>query len=215
MADEEKNEQTEASPEEQQPEEVAAEETPAAEPQVEEAPAEETQGEAEETPPEDTAGEAEEAGGMDEDLPWKDRRRLERSRRPSEAKPQRSPEQRQAEREEARRARAVSRRRYRQAKRAKRGEPGVGTPPAERRPNPVKVRQGVVVSDKANKTITVRIDSARRHPSYEKVMHRSRTLHAHDEQNEAGEGDVVRVIETRRLSRSKRWRLLEVLEKAQ
>jgi small subunit ribosomal protein S17 len=60
----------------------------------------------------------------------------------------------------------------------------------------------------------VRVDTARRHPSYEKIVRRSRTLHAHDEQNQAGEGDVVRVVETRPISRSKRWRLLEVVERA-
>ena len=89
-----------------------------------------------------------------------------------------------------------------------------GTPPAERSPNAAKVRQGIVVSDKGQKSITVRIDIARRHPIYEKVVRRSRTLHAHDERNEAGEGDVVRVVETRPLSKTKRWRLVEVVEKA-
>jgi len=85
---------------------------------------------------------------------------------------------------------------------------------AERTPNAAKVRQGVVVSDKGEKSITVRIDIARRHPTYEKVVRRSRTLHAHDERNEAGEGDIVRVIETRPLSKTKRWRLIDVVEKA-
>jgi small subunit ribosomal protein S17 len=162
---------------------------------------------AEEAPPEPAPDP--EAG-----LPWKERKRLDRSRRPTETKPERSAQERQAERAEARRARAAARRRYRQARRAKRGEPGTGTPSADRRPNPAKVRQGVVVSDKAEKTITVRIDRARRHPAYEKIVRRSSTLHAHDERGEAGEGDLVRVIETRPVSRSKRWRLLEILEKA-
>ncbi|HWW66876.1 MAG TPA: 30S ribosomal protein S17 [Solirubrobacterales bacterium] len=85
---------------------------------------------------------------------------------------------------------------------------------AERTPNAAKVRQGVVVSDKGEKSITVRIDIARRHPTYEKVVRRSRTLHAHDERNEAGEGDIVRVIETRPLSKTKHWRLIDVVEKA-
>jgi small subunit ribosomal protein S17 len=78
-----------------------------------------------------------------------------------------------------------------------------------------KLRQGVVVSDKAEKTITVRISSTRRHRRYEKIVRSSRTLHAHDERNEAHEGDVVRLIESRPLSRTKRWRLVEVLERAQ
>ena len=75
-----------------------------------------------------------------------------------------------------------------------------------------KVRQGIVVSDKADKTITVRIDVARRHRRYEKIVRSSSTLHAHDENNEAHEGDVVRVIESRPLSRTKRWKLVDVLE---
>jgi len=76
------------------------------------------------------------------------------------------------------------------------------------------VRQGVVVSDKADKTITVRVDIARRHRRYEKVVRTSTTLHAHDEANEAHEGDTVRVEESRPLSRTKRWKLVEVLERA-
>src|SRR5258708_1296341 len=75
-------------------------------------------------------------------------------------------------------------------------------------------RQGVVVSDKAEKTITVRIDIARPHRRYEKIVRSSSTLHAHDENNDAHEGDVVRVIESRPLSRSKRWALVDVLERA-
>ncbi|HWW89885.1 MAG TPA: 30S ribosomal protein S17 [Solirubrobacteraceae bacterium] len=75
-------------------------------------------------------------------------------------------------------------------------------------------RTGVVVSDKAEKTITVRIDVARRHRRYEKIVRSSSTLHAHDENNEAHEGDVVRVIESRPLSRMKRWALVDVLERA-
>ncbi len=63
-------------------------------------------------------------------------------------------------------------------------------------------------------SVLIRIDFARRHPTYEKIVRRSRTLHAHDERNEAGEGDVVRVVETRPLSKTKRWRLVDVVEKA-
>ena len=77
-----------------------------------------------------------------------------------------------------------------------------------------KVRQGIVVSDKADKTITVRIDIARRHRRYEKIVRSSSTLHAHDENNDAHEGDMVRVIESRPLSQNKRWRLVDVLERA-
>src|SRR6185437_3187855 len=73
---------------------------------------------------------------------------------------------------------------------------------------------GIVVSDKAEKTITVRIDIARRHRRYEKIVRSSSTVHAHDENNDAHEGDTVRVIESRPLSRSKRWALVDVLERA-
>ena len=78
-----------------------------------------------------------------------------------------------------------------------------------------KMRQGIVVSDRAEKTIVVRIDVVRRHRLYEKIVRSSSTLHAHDENNDAREGDIVRLIESRPLSRTKRWRLVEVLERAQ
>ncbi len=119
-----------------------------------------------------------------------------------------------ARRAEERRVKSELRRKQRAEAKAKRDGSGSGTPPAEHDSNAAKVRQGVVVSDKGEKSITVRIDIVRRHPTYEKVVRRSRNLHAHDEQNEAGEGDVVRVVETRPLSKTKRWRLVEVVEKA-
>ena len=77
-----------------------------------------------------------------------------------------------------------------------------------------KVRTGVVVSDKMDKTILVRIDRSVRHPLYQKTVKRSSKLAAHDEQNEAHLGDTVRVMETRPLSKSKRWRVVEILERA-
>ena len=77
-----------------------------------------------------------------------------------------------------------------------------------------KVVQGVVVSDKMDKTIVVLVEDRVKHPLYGKVMTKSSRLKAHDEQNDAGIGDRVRVMETRPLSATKRWRLVEVLEKA-
>jgi small subunit ribosomal protein S17 len=71
-----------------------------------------------------------------------------------------------------------------------------------------------VVSAGGDKTITVEIAVVRRHPIYEKVVRRSSKLHAHDEGNQAQRGDVVRVVESRPLSRTKRWRLLDILERA-
>jgi small subunit ribosomal protein S17 len=75
-------------------------------------------------------------------------------------------------------------------------------------------RQGKVVSANADKTIVVRVDVAKVHPMYKKVIRRSTKLHAHDETNEAKVGDIVRIVETRPLSKMKRWRLQEVVEAA-
>lgn len=77
-----------------------------------------------------------------------------------------------------------------------------------------KTRTGYVVSSARDKTITVRLETSRAHPVYGKTVRTSSKLHAHDERNEAGDGDLVRVIECRPLSRQKRWRLVEILEKA-
>ncbi len=77
-----------------------------------------------------------------------------------------------------------------------------------------KVRTGVVVSDKMDKTVLVRIDRQVRHSLYEKTVRRSSKLAAHDEENEAHVGDTVRVMETRPISKSKRWRIVEIVERA-
>ena len=224
MADEE-NKDVETPEAEEPQEDAPQEEAPQAEeaqedaPQAEEAPAEEA--EAEESPAEEPAAEEAPAAeapaadsSEDDDMPWKQRRRLEKSRRPHEARPQLSTEERAAKRAEERRSKAAQRRARRGTEKSKKTSGGAGTPVAEHDANAAKVRQGIVVSDKGEKSITVRIDIVRRHPTYEKVVRRSRTLHAHDEANQAGEGDVVRVVETRPLSKTKRWRLVEVVEKA-
>lgn len=85
---------------------------------------------------------------------------------------------------------------------------------AEERTTRRKVREGLVVSDKMDKTIVVAVEDRVKHPLYGKVMTKTVRLKAHDEKNEAGEGDRVRVMETRPLSATKRWRLLEIVEKA-
>ena len=77
-----------------------------------------------------------------------------------------------------------------------------------------KVREGVVVSDKMDKTITVEVSNRVKHGMYSKVLSRSHKLKAHDEANTAGMGDRVLIMETRPLSATKRWRLVEILEKA-
>jgi small subunit ribosomal protein S17 len=148
-----------------------------------------------------------------DDLPWKERRRILRSREPHKAGPQQTVEERAAARAAGRKQKANERRKERAALKADH-KAGTGTAVVEKESVAAKERQGIVVSNKGDKSITVRIDIARRHPTYEKIVRRSRTLHAHDERNEAGEGDVVRVIETRPLSKTKRWRLVDVVEKA-
>ncbi len=142
----------------------------------------------------------------------------------------RTPEERAAERAERRAALAKQRRAYRQRLKAKKAERRAAEPPREPdhalehpaslrsssaspggRP---KVREGIVVSEKGDKTITVAIDMVRRHKRYHKIMRSTVKLYAHDERNDAHEGDTVRVQECRPMSRSKRWRLVDVVERA-
>ncbi|MCY4369740.1 MAG: 30S ribosomal protein S17 [bacterium] len=77
-----------------------------------------------------------------------------------------------------------------------------------------KTRVGVVTSDARNRTITVKIERATRHPRYGKIVRTAKNVHAHDDADEARRGDRVLIMETRPLSKTKRWRLVEVLEKA-
>ena len=172
------------------------------------------------TAPEATpAAEATPAPEPVEQLPPKEARRRARSQA-GEARPARTIEERAQERAERRKKQAAHRRAYRAAskQRAKvRRDAAPAAPetaPAEKSSGRRKVRMGVVVSDKADKTITVKLEAARRHRRYEKIVRTSSTLHAHDEGNEAHIGDTVRVVESRPLSRTKRWRLVEILERA-
>ena len=80
--------------------------------------------------------------------------------------------------------------------------------------NSRKVRQGVVISAANDKTIVVQVEQRKPHPVYKKMMTSTKKFHAHDENNEAGVGDTVRIMETRPLSKMKRWRLIEIVEKA-
>jgi len=236
MADEQDNQMSD----EQQPEETAADQAAAPEQtsepaqaapepvadasapeaQAERAPEPAAQAETPEPAAQPTARVATPAEPV-EQLPPKERRRKARSTHVGSARQPRTPEERQAERDATRRAKAVKRRTRRLQERAKRAEHRASTPAAQPlapvhppREGAGRVRQGVVVSNKADKTITVRIDVARRHRRYEKIVRSSSTLHAHDENNDAHEGDVVRVIESRPLSRTKRWRLVDVMERA-
>ncbi|MRS12656.1 MAG: 30S ribosomal protein S17 [Actinobacteria bacterium] len=80
--------------------------------------------------------------------------------------------------------------------------------------NSRKERQGVVVSTAGDKTCVVKVEARKRHPLYGKMITRSTKFHAHDENNECGVGDVVKIMETRPVSKLKRWRLVEIVERA-
>ncbi len=121
------------------------------------------------------------------------------------------------ERAEQRRRKARLRRNWRQKQKARHAEDNssaTAVVPKAHGPGRPRERYCVVVSDKADKTITVRIDVTRQHRVYKKTIRESTRLHAHDERNEAHAGDTVRIVESRPLSRTKRWRLLEVTERA-
>jgi small subunit ribosomal protein S17 len=221
MAEDERNRSEEASAEgSAAPEEEssAPEEAQAPEPEEAAAPQEAAE-EAAPAEPEE-APEAEAAPEPPPPTHPRQVRKQARSRHSGAALPARAPEERAAERAKRRQERAASRRAWRRKGRerdaAARGD-AEEAPPALRRehgPGRPRVRQGVVVSDKADKTITVRIDVTRQHRTYQKIVRSTSMLHAHDERNEAHAGDTVRVVESRPLSRTKRWRLVDVLERA-
>jgi small subunit ribosomal protein S17 len=197
MADEEKEERvsdtTEPTVEEQTPEEVS--DTSA--PEVEETPVVE----AESTPEEvsDTAEAEVEAPAVEEvsDTPT-----------PTEAPARKTKSLRHVPRSLRRTRTKVTREAPKTRKPITRTEKPA-TEPARR-----QERRGVVVSDKGDKTIVVKVDVIKSHPKYKKVVRRSVKFQAHDEQNTAGVGDTVRIVESRPLSKTKHWRLVEVVEKA-
>jgi small subunit ribosomal protein S17 len=120
--------------------------------------------------------------------PPRKRKRLARAQRPRRSKPKR---ERPAERK------AITRLPKPEHERGRRQE-----------------RRGVVVSSAMDKTIVVRVDAVKAHRKYKKVVRRSTKFHAHDEQNQANVGDIVRIVETRPLSKTKNWRLVEIVEAA-
>jgi small subunit ribosomal protein S17 len=213
----EKNEET---PENIQ-EEVEAAATPEAE--APEAAAETTEAApAEDAPAEDAPAEPAAKSTSRSGPTRREQLEAKRAERQTEAgkRPSRTPEERDAERRERRAALAKQRRAYRQRLKTKKAEAQKAAPPRDEQhapehgPGRPKVRQGVVVSEKGEKTITVRIDVVKRHKRYHKILRSTVKLYAHDERNDAHEGDTVRVQECRPMSRSKRWRLVEVLERA-
>ena len=163
------------------------------EPAAEPAPkAEETVAEAEEAVADAPAAEAEapaaDAVPAPQSGPKPKKKRLPRSERPKRTRPKRVPS---AER-----------------------KPVVRLEKPEHERGRRQERQGTVVSDAMEKTIVVRVDVVKAHPKYKKVVRRSVKFHAHDETSQAKVGDVVRIVETRPLSKTKRWRLAEVVEAA-
>lgn len=198
-----------------------ADETPTPEEQTADAPAAEETPVAEEALSEDAAAEAPAEETPAEETPAEEARpKRRRKAKAAPPRPSMTPQERQEHRDAERRRKGAVRsgRRLRERERA-RGRREHTSP--EELPSlratatgQQKTRQGVVVSDRAAKTITVRIDVTRRHPLYQKVVRTSTTLHAHDEQGDAHIGDTVIVKECRPLSRTKRWRLIEVVERA-
>jgi small subunit ribosomal protein S17 len=171
------------------------------------------------TPPAEGEQESGAAQQPAEVLSPKERKRRARAAKPGPRRP-RTPEEREAVRARKRGLRREARARVRDKRRREpaAGEAEVGAAaqaePRRKGAGRQKTRQGVVVSDRAAKSITVRIDTAHRHPRYEKIVRTSRTLHAHDERGEAHIGDTVIVRECRPMSRTKRWRLERVVERA-
>jgi small subunit ribosomal protein S17 len=98
--------------------------------------------------------------------------------------------------------------------RAAKRKPITRVPKAEPELGRRQERRGVVVSDKGDKTIVVKVSVTKAHPKYKKVVRRTRKFHAHDEGNSAAIGDTVRIVETRPLSKTKNWRLAEIVERA-
>jgi ribosomal protein uS17 len=225
MSDKEQNEtteeQTEPTPEEPVAEEPVAEEPAAEEPAAEEktaeepeAPAEEPVAEeeapAEEPAAEEPAAEAEapavEEPAAEAEAPAAEEPAAEEE--PAPAQPTHKPKRKRLPR--------LERHKHSKPKRERPAErrPIVRLPKPEHEPGRRQERRGVVVSDGMDKTIVVKVDTVKAHRRYKKVVRRSTKFHAHDEQNAAKVGDLVRIVETRPLSKTKNWRLAEVLEAA-
>jgi small subunit ribosomal protein S17 len=202
MADEEKTETTDETP---------VEETPVAEaPAAEETPAVEEPAAVEETPAaEEPVAEAE--------TPAADEPAVEEA--PAAAEPE-APAEPQAQSQPKKKFKRLPRAQRPKKTRVTRPAATGERKPISREPKPEhdrgrrQERRGVVVSDAMDKTIVVKVDTIRAHPRYKKVIRRSTKFHAHDEANTAKVGDLVRIIETRPLSKTKNWRLAEIVEAA-
>ena len=168
-----------------------------------------------------TEATADTSAASEETTTRKERNAAARAAKAAKPAGPRTLDERLAERAAHKQSNARQRTAYRAKQKVKRAEAREATPAPtveqhapEHGPGKPKVRQGIVVSDKADKTLVVRVDIARRHKRYHKILRSSIKLHVHDESNDAHTGDTVRVQECRPMSRTKRWRLLDVLERA-
>jgi small subunit ribosomal protein S17 len=209
MAEEEKNETTEETPEEPQAVEEPEVEAPEAGAPEAEAPEVEAPEEpsAEETP-EEPAEEAAEEPAAEAEPAVEPEPAAEPEAEAPPAQPARKPKRKRMPRSQ--RHKHVKPKRERPAER----RPIVRLPKPEHVRGRSQERRGIVVSSAMDKTIVVKVDTVKAHPRYKKVVRRSTKFHAHDEQNAAKVGDLVRIVETRPLSKTKNWRLAEVLEEA-
>jgi ribosomal protein uS17 len=189
-------------------EEPAAEEPVAEEPVAEEPVAEEP--EAEESAPEPEEPAAEAAEPEPETEPAAEEPAAKAEPEPEAAPAQPAPKPKRKRLPRSQRHKHVKLKRERPAQRS----PIVRLPKPEHVRGRSQERRGVVVSDAMDKTIVVKVDTVKAHRRYKKVVRRSTRFHAHDEQNAAKVGDLVRIVETRPLSKTKNWRLAEVLEEA-
>jgi small subunit ribosomal protein S17 len=213
MADEEKNETTEETPEVTEPEaEEPAAEAAAEEPEAEEPQSEEPQAEEPVAASTDEPAEGAEEPGADEPVaeaePLSADEPVEGAEDAAPAQPTAKPKRKRVPRSERHKHSKPKRERPAQPR------PIVRLEKPEHARGRRQERRGVVVSDAMDKTIVVKVDTVKAHPRYKKVVRRSTKFHAHDEQNTAKLGDLVRIVETRPLSKTKNWRLAEVLEEA-
>jgi small subunit ribosomal protein S17 len=201
-------------------EEAPAEEAPAEEPAEAEEPAAEVPAEeepAEEEPPaEEPAAAAEPAQEADEEAPAEEPAAEAEAEEAPAAEAEAAPAPAAEPKKTRKRLPRAERRQRSKPKREQTRErkPIVRLPKPEHVRGQRKERRGVVVSAAMDKTIVVRVDTVKPHPVYKKIVRRSTRLHVHDETNVAKTGDLVRVVETRPLSKTKVWRLAEVLEEA-
>ncbi len=211
MADEKPKKQSE------QAEETAAEETPVVDETTPEAPAADAEAPETTTPAAEEPAETDSEEEQVADEPVAEAEAEPEADAEPEAEPEAAAPEAPAKRQRSQRHVPRSERRQRPKltrERPKERKPIVRLPKPESELGRRQERRGIVVSEAMDKTIVVKVDVFKLHPRYKKVIRRSRKFHAHDERNEAHVGDTVRIVETRPISKTKSWRLAEVVEVA-